>query len=49
MPTGRGLELRHSYVSLMHDAGHLLEGHEVDAAERFEDYLPRAVSSTPIP
>jgi integrase len=62
-------ELRHSYVSLMHDAGfsferigdyvghssaymtdayrHLLEGHEAQAAERFEDYLTRAVSSTP--
>jgi integrase len=57
-------ELRHSYVSLMHDAGfslerigdyvghssaymtdayrHLLEGHEAEAAERFEDYLARA-------
>jgi integrase len=57
-------ELRHSYVSLMHDAGfslerigdyvghssaymtdayrHLLEGHEAEAAERFEDYLSRA-------
>ena len=57
-------ELRHSYVSLMHDAGfslerigdyvghssaymtdayrHLLEGHEAEAAERFEDYLERA-------
>jgi integrase len=56
-------ELRHSYVSLMHDAGfslerigdyvghsssymtdayrHLLEGHEADAAERFEEYLAR--------
>jgi integrase len=56
-------ELRHSYVSLMHDAGfslerigdyvghssaymtdayrHLLEGHEAEAAERFEDYLAR--------
>jgi len=54
-------ELRHSYVSLMHDAGfslerigdyvghssaymtdayrHLIEGHEAEAAERFEDYL----------
>jgi integrase len=62
-------ELRHSYVSLMHDAGfslerigdyvghssaymtdayrHLLEGHEAEAAERFEDYLTRAVRSTP--
>ena len=57
-------ELRHSYVSLMHDAGfslerigdhvghssaymtdayrHLLEGHEAEAAERFEEYLSRA-------
>jgi integrase len=57
-------ELRHSYVSLMHDAGfslerigdhvghsstymvdgyrHLLDGHEAEAAERFEDYLARA-------
>jgi integrase len=54
-------ELRHSYVSLMHDAGlslerigdyvghssaymtdayrHLIEGHEAEAAERFEEYL----------
>jgi integrase len=62
-------ELRHSYVSLMHDAGfslerigdyvghssaymtdayrHLLEGHEAEAAERFEDYLTRAAYSTP--
>jgi integrase len=54
-------ELRHSYVSLMHDAGfslerigdyvghssaymtdayrHLLDGHESDAAKRFEAYL----------
>jgi integrase len=54
-------ELRHSYVSWMHDAGfslerigeyvghssaymtdayrHLLDGHEAEAAERFEDYL----------
>jgi integrase len=60
-------ELRHSYVSLMHDAGfslerigdyvghssaymtdayrHLIEGHEAEAAERFEDYLTRAASS----
>jgi integrase len=60
-------ELRHSYVSLMHDAGfslerigdyvghssaymtdayrHLLEGHEAEAAERFEDYLNRATGS----
>jgi integrase len=58
-------ELRHSYVSLMHDAGfslerigdyvghssaymtdayrHLIEGHEAEAAERFEDYLVRAI------
>jgi integrase len=57
-------ELRHSYVSLMHDAGfslerigdyvghssaymtdayrHLLEGHEAEAAKRFEDSLERA-------
>jgi integrase len=56
-------ELRHSYVSLMHDAGfslerigdyvghsstymvdryrHLLDGHEAEAAARFEDYLVR--------
>jgi integrase len=56
-------ELRHSYVSLMHDAGlslerigdyvghssaymtdayrHLLDGHEAEAAERFEAYLAR--------
>ncbi|TMM05919.1 MAG: hypothetical protein E6G02_06425 [Actinobacteria bacterium] len=56
-------ELRHSYVSLMHDAGfslerigdyvghssaymtdryrHLLDGHEAEAAERFEQYLAR--------
>ena len=61
-------ELRHSYVSLMHDAGfslerigdyvghssaymtdayrHLIEGHEAEAAERFEDYLTHAASST---
>jgi integrase len=60
-------ELRHSYVSLMHDAGfslerigdycghttsfmtdayrHLLEGHEAEAAERFEDYLARATGA----
>ena len=59
-------ELRHSYVSLMHDAGfslerigdyvghssaymtdayrHLLEGHEAEAAERFEEYLIRAAN-----
>jgi integrase len=58
-------ELRHSYVSLMHDAGfslerigdyvghsstymvdrygHLLDGHEAEAAERFEQYLARAI------
>jgi len=58
-------ELRHSYVSLMHDAGfslerigdyvghssaymtdayrHLLDGHEAEAAERFEDYLAHAL------
>jgi integrase len=63
-------ELRHSYVSLMHDAGfslerigdyvghssaymtdacrHLLDGHEAEAAERFEDYLTRAANSAPI-
>ena len=57
-------ELRHSYVSLVHDAGfslerigdyvghsstymvdryrHLLDGHEAEAAERFEEYLARA-------
>lgn len=57
-------ELRHSYVSLMHEAGfslerigdyvghssafmtdayrHLLEGHEAEAAERFEEYLARS-------
>src|SRR5205823_7665983 len=56
-------ECRHSYVSLMHDAGfslerigdyvghssaymtdryrHLLDGHESEAAERFEQYLAR--------
>jgi integrase len=56
-------ELRHSYVSLMHDAGfslerigdyvghssaymtdayrHLLEGHEAEASEQFEEYLAR--------
>lgn len=61
-------ELRHSFVSLMHDAGfsperigdyvghstaymtdayrHLLDGHEAEAAERFEDYLTRATTST---
>src|SRR5204862_5488895 len=61
-------ELRHTYVSLMHDAGfslerigdyvghsstymtdryrHLLDGHEAEAAERFEDYLTRDASST---
>jgi integrase len=61
-------ELRHSYVSLMHDAGfslerigdyvghlpaymtdayrHLLEGHEAEAAERFEDYLARAAKGS---
>ena len=60
-------ELRHSYVSLMHDAGfslerigdyvghssaymmdayrHLLEGHESEAAERFEAYLGRATQA----
>jgi integrase len=60
-------ELRHSYVSLMHDAGfslerigdyvghssaymtdayrHLLEGHEAEAAERFEDYLSRTTGA----
>jgi integrase len=60
-------ELRHSYVSLVHDAGfslerigdyvghsssymtdayrHLLEGHEAEAAERFEDYLARATGA----
>jgi integrase len=61
---GIGLhELRHSYVSLMHDAGfslerigdyvghsstymtdhyrHLLEGHEAEAAKRFDEYLER--------
>ena len=60
-------DLRHSYVSLMHDAGfslerigdyvghsstymvdryrHLLDGHEAEAAERFEEYLARAGSS----
>jgi len=54
-------ELRHSYVSLRHDAGfslerigdevghssaymtdayrHLIEGHDAEAADRFEDYL----------
>jgi integrase len=62
-------ELRHSYVSLMRDAGfslerigdyvghssayitdayrHLLDGHEAEAAERFEEYLTRAANSTP--
>jgi hypothetical protein len=61
-------ELRHSYVSLMHDAGfslerigdyvghssaymtdayrHLIEGHEAEAAERFEAYLNVAAEST---
>ena len=56
-------ECRHSYVSLMHDAGfslerigdyvghsssymtdryrHLLDGHEAEAAERFDEYLTR--------
>jgi integrase len=60
-------ELRHSFVSLMHDAGfslerigdyvghssaymtdayrHLLDGHEAQAAERFEDYLSRATGA----
>jgi len=60
-------ELRHSYVSLMHDAGfslerigdyvghssaymtdayrHLIEGHEAEAAERFEDYLERVTGA----
>lgn len=60
-------ELRHSYVSLMHDAGfslerigdyvghssaymtdayrHLLEGHEAEAAERFEDYLSKSTGA----
>jgi integrase len=74
-PSGRGYNsvalalgisrsaVRHSYVSLMHDAGfslerigdyvghssaymtdayrHLLEGHEAEAAELFENYLAR--------
>jgi len=62
-------QLRHSYVSLRHDAGfslerigddvghssaymtdaygHLIEGHEAEAADRFEDYLTRAASSRP--
>jgi integrase len=62
-------ELRHSYVSLMHDAGfslerigdyvghssaymtdayrHLLEGHEVEAAERFEAYLNNTAAEAP--
>lgn len=62
-------ELRHSYVSLMHDAGfslerigdyvghssaymtdryrHLLDGHEAEAAERFEDYLTRTSGARP--
>jgi hypothetical protein len=26
-------------------AGHLLEGHEAEAAERFEDYLSRATGA----
>ncbi|MEP6909978.1 MAG: tyrosine-type recombinase/integrase [Actinomycetota bacterium] len=60
-------ELRHSYVSLMHEAGfslerigayvghssaymtdahrHLLEGHEAQAAEHFEEYLSRATGA----
>jgi integrase len=60
-------ELRHSYVSLMHDVGfslerigdyvghssaymtdayrHLIEGHEAEAAELFEDYLERATAA----
>src|SRR5205814_10722484 len=60
-------ELRHSYVSLMHDAGfslerigdyvghsstymvdcyrHLLDGHEAEAAKRFEEYLERATGT----
>jgi len=28
---------------------HLREGHEVRAAERFDDYLTRATSTSPIP
>jgi integrase len=62
-------ELRHSYVSLMHDAGfslerigdyvghssaymtdryrHLLEGHEAEAADRFQSYLDSATEATP--
>jgi hypothetical protein len=50
----RHADLRHSYVSLMHDAGFSLErigdyvGHFV-AAERFGDYLMRAAGSKPNP
>ena len=37
----------HSSAYMTDAYRHLLEGHEAEAAERFEDYLTRAVRSTP--
>jgi hypothetical protein len=37
----------HSSAYMTDAYRHLLEGHEAEAAERFEDYLTRAAYSTP--